>query len=168
LANISPEEHITPAGRFVAALGVNLAGRNILWVEYHAALSLHRVVAGNASEHRQQRLATATALDNRISYGCINVPTEFCESVVRPLFSATIAIVYILPETQSIEDMFFMPPSQALSPAVLGASSPWANCVAPVVVFQWARVNIVRLNWSLEPRWCREGLALRTPHSVSL
>jgi hypothetical protein len=39
-------------------------------------------------------------LDNRISYGCIKVPVEFYESVVRPLFDSS-GIVYILPETRS-------------------------------------------------------------------
>lgn len=111
LADISPEERITAAGRFVAARGENLKGKDVLWVDYDAALSLHAVISGAVTDHRLDRLATTTALDNRISYGCINVPEAFFETVVRPLFTTTISIVYILPETRSIEDEFFTRPS---------------------------------------------------------
>ena len=103
LSSISPAERITPAGRFVAALGENLSGKDILWVDYDAAISLHRVDTAKPSERRLQRLASATVSDNRISYGCINVPVQFFESIVRPLFRATAGIVYILPETGPIE-----------------------------------------------------------------
>lgn len=106
LASIGPDERITPAGRFVAALGRNLEAQDILWVDYATAVSLHRVVTSKKSERRGQRLATATTLDNRISYGCINVPVAFYESIVRPAFAATAGIVYILPETRSIAEVF--------------------------------------------------------------
>jgi hypothetical protein len=98
LADITPALRITPAGRYEARLGVNLAGHRILWVDYDAALSLHAVVTGNAKEHRLERLATASILDNRISYGCINVPAAFFEDVVVPLFGPANGMVYILPE----------------------------------------------------------------------
>jgi hypothetical protein len=98
LAQIGPALRITPAGRFEAHLGVNLAGHPILWVDYDTALSLHAVVTGNAAERRLQRLATPSVLDNRISYGCINVPARFYEDVVVPLFTPANGIVYILPE----------------------------------------------------------------------
>lgn len=41
LADIAPAQRITPAGRFEAQLGANLAGDRILWIDYDAALSLH-------------------------------------------------------------------------------------------------------------------------------
>jgi hypothetical protein len=100
MSAIRPEERTTPAGRFVAALDHNLRGEDILWVDYDAAISLHRVVTGNAAEQRLQRLASATPEDNRISYGCINVPARFYEQVVRPAFTGTSGIVYVLPETR--------------------------------------------------------------------
>jgi hypothetical protein len=99
LANIPPAQRITPAGRFEAQLGANLAGHRILWIDYEAALSLHPVVTSNAAEHRLRRLATPSVLDNRISYGCINVPPAFYEGVVQPLFGPAGGIVYILPES---------------------------------------------------------------------
>lgn len=107
LSTISPAERITPAGRFVATPGRNLQGKDILWVDYAAALSLHPVIQGKPSDRRLQRLATATTLDNRISYGCINVPVAFYEDTVAPLFSAGAGIVYILPERRTIAEVFF-------------------------------------------------------------
>jgi hypothetical protein len=97
LAEITPDQRITPAGRFEAALGKNLAGHTILWVDYDSALSLHRVVTTNRAERRLQRLETPSPGDNRVSYGCINVPAAFYDEVVEPLFSHADGIVYILP-----------------------------------------------------------------------
>jgi hypothetical protein len=99
LSQIAPEERITPAGRFEASLGKNLAGHTILWVDYDAAISLHRVVTTNQAERRLQRLNTPSASDNRVSYGCINVPAAFYDEVVEPLFTRADGIVYILPES---------------------------------------------------------------------
>lgn len=106
LSDIRPEERTTPAGRFVASLGYNYHGKDILWVDYDLAVSLHRVVTSNPAERRLQRLATSTPLDKRISYGCINVPAEFFDKVVSPAFTGTYGIVYILPETRSIREIF--------------------------------------------------------------
>ncbi|PKN95809.1 MAG: hypothetical protein CVU43_23950 [Chloroflexi bacterium HGW-Chloroflexi-5] len=108
MSDIRPEERITPAGRFVASLGRNIQGKNILWVDYAAAISLHQVVTNNPKERRLQRLATPTPLDKRISYGCINVPEKFYKNIVRPAFTGTNGIVYVLPETRSIREVFAM------------------------------------------------------------
>ncbi|MDP3493694.1 MAG: hypothetical protein Q8R82_11300 [Hyphomonadaceae bacterium] len=102
LSTIRPEERTTPAGRFISALGRDLANKDVLWVDYAASVSLHAVVTSNPKEHRLQRLATASPLDNRISFGCINVPPEFFEGVVRPAFAGTYGIVYVLPELAPI------------------------------------------------------------------
>lgn len=106
LSSIRPEERTTPAGRFVAALDRNLHGGEILWVDYDTAISLHPVVTSNAKERRVQRLTTPSPLDNRISYGCINVPADFFLHVVRPVFSGTNGVVYVLPETRSPQTVF--------------------------------------------------------------
>jgi hypothetical protein len=106
LSAIRPAERTTPAGRFVGALGRNLHGEEILWVDYDGAISLHRVITTNPGEHRAQRLATPTPLDNRISYGCINVPVKFYETVVHPAFLGTNGIVYVLPEIKSAREVF--------------------------------------------------------------
>lgn len=106
LSSILPEERTTPAGRFVASLGRNLHGKEILWVDYDTAISLHGVVTTQRKERRAQRLDTPTPLDNRISYGCINVPVKFYENVVSPAFTGTNGIVYVLPETRSAREVF--------------------------------------------------------------
>lgn len=106
LSSIRPEERTTPAGRFVAALGRNLLGVEILWVDYDAAISMHQVITTNPKERRLERLATPTPLDKRISYGCINVPAKFYKNVVRPAFTGMNGIVYVLPETRSAREVF--------------------------------------------------------------
>ncbi|TAM08955.1 MAG: hypothetical protein EPN67_01855 [Pusillimonas sp.] len=107
LSTIRPDERITPSGRFVAGLGHILSGQEVLWVDYDAGIAIHRVVTSNAKEHRAQRLASPTVLDNRISYGCINVPAKFYENVVSPAFRKTNGVVYVLPETRSGAIAFF-------------------------------------------------------------
>lgn len=109
LSAIGPSERTTPAGRFVASLGPDLHGQDILWVDYDTALALHRVGKGTPAERRAQRLESPTPEDNRISYGCINVPVAFYESVVRPAFRTSSGVVYILPEKSSARDMFKPP-----------------------------------------------------------
>lgn len=109
LSSIRPENRTTPAGRFVAERGISIRGtttEDIVWVDYDSGLSLHRVITGNPRERRLERLATATPADNRISYGCINVPVAFYNEVVNPSFSGTRGIVYVLPETRSIRQVF--------------------------------------------------------------
>ncbi len=106
LSTIRPEERTTPAGRFIASLDRDPHGVEMLWVDYDNAISMHRVVTSNAREHRTQRLATPTADDNRISYGCINVPAAFYDKVVSPAFTGTSGVVYILPETRTAREVF--------------------------------------------------------------
>ena len=106
LSTILPDERTTPAGRFVASLDRNLHGGEILWVDYDSAISLHPVVTSNAKEQRAQRLATASPLDNRISYGCINVPVEFFKNVVSAALKGTNGIVYVLPEIRQSRQVF--------------------------------------------------------------
>lgn len=106
LSSIKPEERTTPAGRFVSSLGVDLQGHELLWVDYDTAVSLHPVVAGAAKERRAERLASASPLEKRISYGCINVPRLFYEKVVSPTFKRTEGVVYVMPETQTVHELF--------------------------------------------------------------
>jgi hypothetical protein len=103
---IRPHERTTPAGRFVVEPGRNTSGEDIFWVDYDAAVSMHRVRATNPAERRLQRLATQTPRDNRISYGCINVPAHFYDSRIRPLFGARRGVVYVLPETMPAAKYF--------------------------------------------------------------
>ncbi len=106
LSSIRPEERTTPAGRFLSSLGRNIQGKEIVWVDYNSGVSMHPVITANTRERRLQRLATPTPLDNRISYGCINVPLSFYKNVVRRAFSGSNGIVYVLPETRTLQDVF--------------------------------------------------------------
>jgi len=106
-ASLQPFERTTPAGRFASQPGHNAKGEDIVWIDYDAAVSMHRVRATNPAERRLERLATPTSADNRISYGCINVPVAFFDANVSPLYRAgRQSIVYILPEQHTLRDVF--------------------------------------------------------------
>jgi hypothetical protein len=106
LRSISPAERTTPAGRFVAAFGPAPQNKEVLWVDYSTALSLHPVVNGNRAERRPERLRSPSAEDNRVTFGCINVSAEFYEKVVRQALTGIQAIVYILPESRGLSEVF--------------------------------------------------------------
>jgi len=106
IEQVRPEERTTHAGRFVGERGRNTQGEDIVWVDYDAAVSIHRVRATNPAERRLERLATLTAEDNRISYGCINVPVAFYEIHIRPVFATRDALIYVLPEVKSARQVF--------------------------------------------------------------
>ena len=106
LASIRREEKTTPAGRYVSSLDLNLAGNQILWVDYESAISLHSLVTGDPKEQRAKRLASQSVEDNRISFGCINVSATFFQKVVMPTFKDTLGIVYILPDSRAIQEVF--------------------------------------------------------------
>lgn len=106
VAQVLPAERTTPAGRFIAEPGLNANGEDVVWVDYDAAVSMHRVRPNVKAERRLQRLASATAADNRITFGCINLPVSFYEKVLSPLVRGTGAVVYVLPETQPAAQLF--------------------------------------------------------------
>ena len=106
IADVRPEERTTPAGRFVAERGRNTLGEDVIWIDYDAAVSMHRVRAIEPKERRLERLATPSADDNRISYGCINVPVDFYETHIGPTFAGRRAVVYVLPEDRSVQQVF--------------------------------------------------------------
>lgn len=106
IAEVQPHERTTPAGRFLAEPGRNTLGEDVVWVDYEAAVSMHRVRATEPKERRLERLASPTTDDNRISYGCINMPVEFFEQVLKPAFNASYGVVYVLPEVKSLGEVF--------------------------------------------------------------
>lgn len=106
IAEVQPHERTTSAGRFMGEAGRNASGEDVIWVDYDAAVSMHRVRTLEPSERRLERLASPTTDDNRISYGCINMPVEFYEQVLKPAFNANYGVVYVLPEVKSIAEVF--------------------------------------------------------------
>jgi hypothetical protein len=103
---VRPDERTTPAGRFVSRPGRNAQQEEVVWVDYDAAVSMHRVRATDPRERRLERLATPTPADNRISYGCINVPVSFFEQVIWPAIGGRQALVYVLPEVEPLAAIF--------------------------------------------------------------
>lgn len=106
VADVREHERTTPAGRFQGEPGHNTQGEDVVWVDYDAAVSMHRVRTVEPKERRLERLASPTTADNRISYGCINMPVDFYQNVLKPAFDARYGVVYVLPEIKNIRDVF--------------------------------------------------------------
>jgi hypothetical protein len=106
LSSIRPEERTTPAGRFMASLDRDIHGVEVLWVDYDSSVSLHKIVPGTPKERRAQRMASPNPADKRITFGCINVPVRFYDSIVSPSFKGTYGVVYVLPETRPASEVF--------------------------------------------------------------
>ncbi len=113
LAQIPPQHRITPAGRYVAHLGKNLHGGLYLWIDYDAGLAIHAVV-NVPGQKRLERLASQDPKEHRISWGCINVPVNFFDSLICPIFKNK-GFVYILPETKSPVDFFGITSANSIS-----------------------------------------------------
>jgi hypothetical protein len=91
----------TPAGRFDTEPGRNHKGEAIVWIDYEAALAIHRLRPAPIAERRPARLASDTPEDNRISQGCVVVPGAFFDQIVAPSLGRERGVVYILPDAES-------------------------------------------------------------------
>jgi hypothetical protein len=107
LDQVKPAERTTPAGRFMGERGRNARGEDVVWVDYDAAVSMHRVLTLHPEERRLERLASETVADNRVSWGCINVPVAFYETQIRPIFADRRALIYVLPEVKPLQTVFY-------------------------------------------------------------
>lgn len=105
-APLTRAERTTPAGRFATMPGHNDKGEDIVWIDYDAALAIHRLRPAPAWQQRPGRLASAAAGHHRISEGCVVVPVAFYESVVRPGLGRRRGVVYVLPDSTSVQAMF--------------------------------------------------------------
>ena len=105
LAEIGPAEKTTPAGRFLAKFGVAAGKTRVLWVDYTTSVALHTIPPGSPKEKRVERMLSPDIADNRITFGCINVPKRFYAKV-SPLFAKRGGYVYILPDVTSPEAVF--------------------------------------------------------------
>jgi hypothetical protein len=103
---VRPEERTTAAGRFISEPGKNAAGEDVVWVDYAAAVSMHRVRVVDPKERRLARLASVDPAERRISYGCINVPVAFFEAVVWPTLGSGRGVIYVLPEIRDLRRVF--------------------------------------------------------------
>jgi hypothetical protein len=134
MSAMPPDKRITPAGRYLSRLAIDSHGKELLVIDYDASISLHPVVKGTPAEHRAERLASLTSDDNRVSYGCINVPPAFYSTVISPAFTNLMGVVYILPETSTAGALFgFQPASVAVpgAPQISTALSAEATQAVP-------------------------------------
>jgi hypothetical protein len=106
VSSLTADERTTPAGRFASEPGRNLTGEAIVWIDYAAQLAIHRLRPADPRERRAERLASSTADDNRISFGCVVVPVDFYEWVIAPSLGKSRGVVYVLPETENVERLF--------------------------------------------------------------
>lgn len=107
LASLGPAEKTTPAGRYLAKFGLPVAGERVLWVDYATSVALHPIPKdAGAKEKRRERMLSPTPDDNRITFGCINVPQAFYTKQLRPTFRKKGGYVYILPDTKTLEEVF--------------------------------------------------------------
>ena len=106
IALVRPSERTTPAGRFLAQPGHNTLGNDVVWVDYENAVSMHRVRPTDPRERRLERLATPSPRDNRISYGCINVPGNVFDRHFWPVFGAGPSVIYVMPEAKPLAAVF--------------------------------------------------------------
>lgn len=104
--SVPANERTTPAGRFVANAGRNRSGENVVWVDYASAFAIHRVRPGRSQAARNAALASDSARDNRLSWGCVVVPVPFYLEVVERVLARSRSIVYVMPETRAVADMF--------------------------------------------------------------
>jgi hypothetical protein len=103
IKDVLPDEKTTPAGRFVAEVGESSSrGEDVVWVDYDAAVSMHRVLK---VPERLKSLASPTPDDNRMSFGCINLPDTFYEHHLRPAADRGL-VIYVLPETRPLKQTF--------------------------------------------------------------
>jgi hypothetical protein len=121
IKQVKPYQRTTAAGRFVTQPGLDLDHKDVVWIDYDAALAMHRVINKVRSERRPERLASPTPLDNRISFGCINVPIAFFDAYVSPVFGKRAGVAYIIPEVKTFQEAFEQNASQAPVMASLDA-----------------------------------------------
>lgn len=125
LAELGPSEKTTPAGRFLARFGIPFRGQRILWVDYATSVALHPIPVDAAlTEQRRTRMLSPAADDNRITFGCINVPRDFYSKMLRPRFIGKGGYVYILPDVKPLEDVF---PRLRIQASAIGDRTYLAN-----------------------------------------
>lgn len=131
IPQVKPWQRTTPAGRFVTQPGLDDEHHDVVWVDYDAAVAMHRVINKVRAERRPERLASPSPLDNRISFGCINVPIPFFDSVVSPMFGKRRGVAYIIPEVRSFHEVF---EEHANDQPVLATATSGVKPIAPAAV----------------------------------
>lgn len=126
MSSMPPQKRITPAGRYPSRLVIDNHGKVVLLVDGPNLITMHVVAKGTPTQRRAERLASVTSDDNRVSFGCINVPPAFFATVLDPDFRPAKGVVYILPEKQTAARLFGFQPAAVTAPvtAVAAAQAP--------------------------------------------
>jgi len=117
MSAIPPQKRITPAGRYPSKLVIDNHGKVVLLIDGENLITMHIVAKGTPAQRRAERLASVATDDNRVSYGCINVPPAFFTTVVDPDFRPAKGIVYVLPEKTTAAQLFGFQPAVTAPPA---------------------------------------------------
>jgi hypothetical protein len=121
IAQVKPYQRTTAAGRFVTRPGLDADHTDVVWLDYDAALAMHRVINKVKAERRLERLASADPRVRRISWGCINIPIGFFDAYISPVFGKRPGVTYVIPERKTFAEVF--QPDGGGTPAVTTASA---------------------------------------------
>ena len=122
IADVKPYQRTTAAGRFVTRPGLDADHTDVVWLDYDAALAMHRVINKVKSEHRLQRIASPDPRARRISWGCINVPVAFFDAYISPVFGKRSGVTYVIPERKTFAQVFG--PGTANAAPVVATAAP--------------------------------------------
>ena len=112
MSAIPPQKRITPAGRYPSRLVDDPhTKKQVLLIDGPNLITLHSVAKGTPAQRRAERLASIASDDNRISFGCINVPPDFFTTIVSPDFTPAKGVVYVLPEKTTAGQLFGFQPA---------------------------------------------------------
>ena len=106
---------ITPAGKFTMkeSPADYAGGTSLILMEskdYTGYIAVHAADTSTPSENRLGRLATPSAEDNRISYGCINTKHDTFINEIKPNISKLDGgMMFILPESEEKAAEMFAP-----------------------------------------------------------
>ncbi|MET0383982.1 MAG: hypothetical protein ABW032_11225, partial [Burkholderiaceae bacterium] len=106
IAQVKPYQRTTAAGRFLTRPGLDADHTDVVWLDYDAALAMHRVINKVKSERRLQRIASSNPAVRRISWGCINIPVDFFDRRISPVFGKHRGVAYVIPETKTFAEVF--------------------------------------------------------------
>ena len=141
MSAMTPDKRITPAGRYLSRLVTDVHGKQVLAIDPANLISMHIVVKGTPAQRRAERLASAASADNRVSFGCINVPPGFFTTIVSPDFTPAQGIVYILPEKSTAAHLFGFQPA-VTAPVALPVQGVTLEPQAPLGVPQGLPVPV--------------------------
>lgn len=108
LSSLQGGAKITPAGKFtlVATPDAEYAGGMRLDLKETSSAggvtAIHAAYLGDAKEKRLERLASTSAFDKRISYGCVNTThATFLKSILPNIEKLNGGMIFVLPDAQA-------------------------------------------------------------------